>query len=245
MPRIPRNPAVKKFSRKGWKILPKVKKTVRQSVVTPKLARKIAKSVMIKKTEQKYFDFNHGKVELNHNSYLISGVKINVTGNNQLPGQGDTDNARDGNKIYVSGVSIPMMLYTKVDNPNTKFRVICFRYAQSHNPFASYDSLFENISGNCMLDRVNPDLVTVLFEKIIGNGKYVSNQIADEITLFKKFWIPIKRTFTFRADNTQSYNSPSYHYGIVVVGFDTYGTVNDGTNVGAVQLWQRLYFKDL
>lgn len=230
---------------KYGKQLPKVVTKLRRSVATPRLVRKIAKSVLLGKTEQKYFDYNHGKLEMNHNSYTLNGVKINMTSTNFLPTQGDTDNSRDGNKIYVSGISVPMMLYTKVDNPNTKFRVIAFKYAQGYNPFASYDSLFDPITNNVMLDRINPDLVKIVFDKIVANGKYISNQIADEITLFKKFWIPIKRTFTFRADNTQSYNSPSYHYGIVVVGYDTYGTVNDGTNVGAVQLWQRLYFKDL
>lgn len=245
MPRIPRNPAVKKFSRKGWKILPRVKKTVKQSVVTPAAARRIAKNVMLKKSEQKYIDYNHGKTEINHNAYATNAVRINLTDQARLPTQGDTDNSRDGNKIYVSGISVPMMLYTKGDNPNTKFRVICFRYSQGYNPFATYEALFDNIANNVMLDRINPDTTKVIFDKIVANGKYVSNTATDEITLFKKYWIPIKKTFVFRADNSQLFNYPSYNYGIVVVGYDTYGTIQDGATVGACQLWSRLYFKDL
>lgn len=247
MSKIPRNPAAKKFSRKGWKkSLPKVSKVTKQSVVTPAAARKIAKKVMIKNTEQKYVDTNIAKLELYHNSYLTNALKINLTDPTAcLPSQGDTDNTRDGNKIYVSGISLPMMLYAKGDRLNTKFRVIAFRYAQGYNPFATYESLFENISGNTMLDKVNPDVVKILFDKIVTCGKINPGSTGqDEITVFRKYWIPIKRNFTFRADNTQYYNNPSYHFGLVVVAYDTYGTVQTD-NIGAVQVWSRLYFKDV
>lgn len=230
---------------KGSKNKVKVTQTRKVSVATPSQVRRIAKKVLMGKTEQKHFDFNWGKGEINHNAYVLNSIKLNLTDSSVLPQQGDTDNSRDGNKIYISGVSVPMMLYTKAENPNTKFRVIAFKYNQGYNPFGTYEALFDNISGNVMLDKVNPDTVKIIFDKIVANGKYVSNTNTDEITLFKKYWIPIKKTFTFRADNSQNYNAPAYHYGLVVVAYDTYGTLTGTTNVAACQVWSRTYFKDL
>lgn len=229
----------------GSKNKPKISLTKKVTVTTPSQVRKIAKKVLLKKTEQKYLDRDLGKTELNHNAYLTNSYKVILSDQAALPTQGDSDNNRDGNKIYVSGISVPMMLYTKADNPNTKFRVIAFKYNQGYNPFGTYEALFDNISGNVMLDKVNPDTVKIIFDKVIANGKYVSSTNTDEITLFRKFWIPVKKTFTFRADNSNQFNSPGYHYGLVVVAYDTYGTVTNGVTVGAVQLWQRLYYKDL
>lgn len=193
-------------------------------------------------------DYNYGKTELYHNAYATGTFLQNVLASANLPSQGDTDNTRDGNQIYVSGISVPMMLYTKGDRLNTKFRIICFRYRQGYNPFATYESLFENISGNVMLDKINPDLVKVIFDKIVGN----SNQLTftggtgnDEQTRFKKFWIPIKRKFVFQADDSRDRSAPPFNIGLVVLTYDTYGSVQNVDNISAVQVWQRLYFKDI
>lgn len=232
----------------GSKNKPKVSKTIKQTVTTPAMVRRIARKVIMKNTEQKFFDLNIGKTELYHNSYVINSFKHNTLGTNCLPPQGDTDNSRDGNAIYVSGISLPMMLYTKGDRLNTKFRVICFRYSQGYNPFATYESLFDNISGNCMLDKVNPDLVKVIFDKIIGNSNLqtlTGGSGNDEQTRFRKFWIPIKKKFVFRDDASQAFNRPLYNIGLVVLAYDTYGSIQNTENIGAVQLWQRLYYKDV
>lgn len=233
---------IPKKSKKQLKL--KVSRSV--AVATPKDVRKIAKNVIMKNTEQKYFDWNHGKTELYHNSYTIGGKFLNVLDNAILPTQGDTDNSRDGNQIYVSGVSIPMMLYTKGDRLNTKFRVIAFKYSQGYNPNATYEALFDNISGNVMLDKVNPDTVKIIFDKTIGNTRLFPGGTGnDELTMFRKFWIPIKRKFTFRADNSTYFNTPNFNIGVAVVAYDTYGSITGTDNIGAVQLWTRLYFKDV
>ena len=236
----------KRAKLQSGKTLPKVTKKVKQSVVTPKACAQIAKNVLYKNTEQKTFDWSHGKTELYHNAYTVGGKFLNVLDSGILPTQGDTDNSRDGNQIYVSGVSVPMMLYTKGDRLNTKFRVICFRYSQGYNPYSTYEALFDNISGNVMLDKVNPDTTKIIFDKIVGNSKMFPGGTGnDELTIFKKFWIPIKRKFIFRADNSTYFNTPNYNIGLVIVAYDSYGSVQNVDNVGAVQLWTRLYFKDL
>lgn len=228
--------------------LPKVTTKVKRYVATPKLVRKIAKQVMLGQSEQKFVDTNWSKIELYHNAYVVGAFTANLLSSVCLPAEGSTDNSRDGNKIYISGISVPLMLYTKGDRLNTKFRVICIKYSQGYNPFANYTALFDNISGNVMLDKPNPDLVKVIFDKTIGNSNFqtaTGSTGNDEQTRFKKFWVPIKRYFTFRDDNTQQYNKPAHNIGLIVVAYDTYGSIQTTDNVGAVQLWQRLYFRDV
>jgi hypothetical protein len=206
----------------------------------------LIKKVTLKTNELKYKDTNFGKAELYHNVHYNSYWVLTDFG----PSQGVADDQRIGNQINMSGVKITMMFYTKADRPNTKFRVIVYSAPYgSSPPGTAYGSLFDNVTGNVMIDSMNKDRVKVLKSfmvypkgvsaNLIGDGTTIDNK---EVTCFRKFWIPYRTKVRYPDDGsaTELTNRSIY---VMIMAYDSYGTlVTD--NVGAVQSWQRLYYRD-
>lgn len=227
----------RRYKKKTYKTKPKPKALTANSI------KSFVRKAILKKTETKHVDRDHGQANLAHQSFPLSFTKSLLT-TTTLPAQGQTEYTRDGNKIHLKGIMLRCMFYSNGSYPNTKFRVIVVKHRRGYNPAATYTSLFDNVSGNLMLDSVDADKCKVVIDRIIQNNKVVSNTIADEITTFRKFYIPINKTMRFESDTSVEYSAPLFNYQVFIFGYDTYGTIFE-TGVGGCQVWQRTYFKDL
>lgn len=206
----------------------------------------LIKRVSIKQNELKYVDYNHGKTELYHN--IHNGVGINLI--QYGPVQGDGSGQRVGNSINLSGVKLTLMFYTKAVRPNTKFKLIIYSAPMNtFNPNAGYSVLFDNVTGNVMIDNMDKDCVKVHKTMMIYPKNISANlvgfpeaELATEVTQFRKVWIPYRTKVKYQNDTSAAEITNRTFY-CLIMAYDTYGTlVTD--NIGAVQCWQRMYYRD-
>lgn len=235
---------MKRAPRRYKKRVYKTKRTRKPKVLTANSIKSFVRKAIIKKTETKHVDKDWGQFNLAHQSFVAGTFTKSLLTTTTLPAQGQTEYTRDGNKIFLKGIGLRCMFYSNSERPNTKFRVICVKHRRGYNPAASYTSLFDNVSGNMMLDSVDTDKCKVVFDKIIQNNKVVSNTFTDEITTFRKFYIPINKNMRFESDSSVEYSAPLHNYQFFIFGYDTYGTFQE-VAVGGCQVWQRTYFKDV
>lgn len=206
----------------------------------------LIKKVSLKQNELKYVDTDHGKTELYHN--IHNGIQINATSHG--PAQGDGDAQRIGNSINLSGIKLTFMFYSKMDRPNTKFRVIVYSAPYNQYPPAiSYASLFDDVTGNVMIDSMDKDVVKVHKNMLVYPKNISANlvgfpeeEMAKEVTSFRKIWIPYRTKVRFQDDTSTSELTNRSFY-VLVMAYDTYGTLTTD-NIGAVQCWQRYYYRD-
>ena len=234
-----------KYRKKSSKSKKAYKKSLYKSAKTKSLISLI-KKVSLKQNELKYTDFDHGKTELYHNVH--NNVQIVATSHG--PVQGDGDDQRIGNSIQLSGIKLTLMFYSKADRPNTKFRLIVYSAPyESYPPATSYGNLFDNVTGNVMIDSMDKDAVKVhknmlIYPKNISANlvAFPEEEVAREVTSFRKVWIPY-RTKVRYANNGAYTELTNRSFYVLVMAYDTYGTLSTD-NIGAVQCWQRFYYRD-
>ena len=78
-----------------------------------------------------------------------------------MPAQGDGSNGRNGDSIVSKRYKIRMLIANKGDRPNVTYRLVVF--AARAGTSNTYGNVFENISGNVLLDSVNSDRCTINF----------------------------------------------------------------------------------
>ena len=177
-----------------------------------------------------------------HNNYLSGSFNPVLNGITQLPPQGDGDSNRTGNDILAQGIQLKGMFGCKQDRHNCTFRVLAYKCTKGMS-IGSYSSVFDNQTGNVMLDGVDKDRVKVIFDKKVHYKPINPSPDGKEITIFRKFLIPQKTAYKFYDDGVQD---NSYQYDIHTVCFlayDAYGTLITD-NIGYVQCWSRFYFKE-
>lgn len=225
----------KRFYRKSSKGISKTKSLV-----------SLIKKVALKQNELKYVDHDYGKTELYHNIHNSFGATLLNNG----PAQGDGDNQRVGNSINLSGIKLTFMFYSKGDRPNTKFRLIVYSapYNQ-YTPASGYGALFDNVTGNVMIDSMDKDCVKVhknmlIYPKNISANltAYPEPETNKEVTSFRKVWVPYRTKVRFQ-DNSSTNELTNRSFYVLVMAYDTYGTLTSD-NIGAVQCWQRFYYRD-
>lgn len=209
-------------------------------VVTRNRIRGIKQTVMRMK-ETHFVDYNYGKTELYHNMFLGAFLQ-SLNDTTRLPSQGDGDSNRTGNDIYARGIQVKMQFGLKQDRHNTTFRVLVFKTTKGYNVGGSYTNVFDNQTGNVMLDAIDKDRVTVLLDKRVSAKPINPSPDGKEITLFRKYWIPHKSLYKFYDDGLRD-NSYPYDIVMLVVAYDAYGSLTTD-NIGYVQAWSRFYFKD-
>lgn len=201
--------------------------------------------------ESKRCDYSWGRQALYHNGggdSLGGAIRYNITAANIggiWPTQGDTEESRDGNDIYVKGITLRMQFNIPADRLNAKFRVAVIRSPKGSNPISSVAGMFDNITGNFMIDPWDKDRIQVVKQIFVAPGKSLNPGTATggkEITHYRKIWIPFNKVVKF-FDNNDTNNSLLHDYHLVIYGYDTWGTL-PGDIVGYCQIWQRLTFKD-
>lgn len=197
------------------------------------------KRTVLKMSELKIKSGTLGENQLYHD---VPGNFGDLFQTSHLPSQGDNEDQRIGNKIFLSGIKVKLMLLQKEDRPNVTWKIWVVKVDQSTN--YQYNTIFDNVSGNMLLDDIDNNRVAkVVYQRTIKRNPTATNgTVGKEWTFPVKFWIPYKREVQFKQDAAQDATLP-YKYLMIIGAYDTQGTqLTD--NIGSVVEYHRLYYRD-
>lgn len=220
---------------------------------TGKIAR-ICRKTIFRMAESKSKAYSHGKTEVYHNVYANTTNPLNTPFG--MPTQGGKDDERSGDRIYVSGFKVRMLLGQKFDRPNVTWKIWVVRQGIQTS---SVSNSWRNVTGNVLLDPSNLDQVKVLYTKTIKFGRstmfktepttapipglpqYTPNEQSLEQTKPISFWIPYRREYKFADNNGTQHNDNPIH--ICIAAYDAYGTLTSD-NIGYVQVFSEMFYRD-
>lgn len=206
-------------------------------------------------------------VQIKHNDFVTLTTKVlKTTEGVQDPTIFNSLN-RIGDKINVKGVKIKMMVELNERYSDVTFRLLLVRCARGDTPTRA--TLFNGLSGNKMLDTINKERYTVLFQKYfkikapnqstvggidvgggVGSGINYANDGDTRLTRATKMisaWIPGKK---FSRTGVITYNNATedpkfFDYHVLLYAYSNYSTLQDIWEIGRVNDYiQTLYFKD-
>ena len=245
------------------------KANISASTLQAAIRRTLYKEAETKNSQSDVSDYQ----QIQHNSF------INIFPNNILattcgpndPTSGNTQN-RIGDKITLLKCSIRMMIELNERYSDVTYRIIVTKSARGDTP--TINTLFKGFSGNKMLDEINYEKYSVIYQKwgklkapnlSMGSGTaqdatssgvyYVADQRQSRATRILKIDIPGSK---FAKGGIIQYEGPTngtlqkfFDYNVFVYAYSNYNTlaptsVSSGYNVLAVNdAFVRLYYKDL
>jgi len=220
--------------RRSQKRNPKRKKAAK----TTSFAKRV-KKIVLKTCELKRAPVNVSKIEVFHNVFL--GHTYLLNNSTTMPPGGGGQTNRIGDSINTIGYKINCLFGQKFDRPNVTWRFMVFQVPKGGS--ITYGDVFRTTTGNIFLDEPNRDHKKVLMSRTFRpNQAGLLNAGQDEYSFFKKFYVPLKKTYKFGpADNAQTHNQPDIYVGISA--YDAFGSlVTD--NIGYVQMFTELEYKD-
>lgn len=256
-----RRKTYKKYGGKA-KVLPAVR-TI-QAVVRRALAKNIeTKNAVISTTDYQ---------QIGHNNFIaleagtLLGMTQGVQDNNIT-----TSQVRIGDEINLKGVSIRMMLELNERYSDVNYRILVIKSAKGDVPTKA--TLYNGLSGNKMLDTIDRERYSVLYEKwgkikndtmSGGAGATQDSSVAEpstgiykgfniytfsRVTKMIKFWLPASK-FTGKSGQIKYENNSSqvkfFDYHVLIYAYSNYTTSELlGYNVLAVNDYvKQIYFKD-
>lgn len=236
--------AAKRARKAGYRRKRMYRSTRGRSKLVPLIKRTI-----LKMAEPKHKDTTHDIIQLYHNSGSPASGQILHTARPikdyfTMPLQGDNDRERNGDHIWMKGISVKLLLGQKADRMNVTFRVCVLECTSEQEP-ATYGDLVDAQTGNSMLDSLNTDRGKIVYQKYVK--KTISPQLdtyggVRELTHFHKFWIPHKKLIKFSDNSSNNQYSGTRMY-LYVFAYDAYGTLLTD-NIAYFQAWSRLYYRD-
>lgn len=217
------------------------KKVYKSKPITKSNVLSIVKKAQLKSAESKFKLRNHGLNTLLHN--VVSYYALNI-GANCLPTQGTADGERIGDKINVGGLFVRMMFFQKLDRHNVSFTVRVLKLSPLGS--TTYGAIFDNTTGNSLIDQINKDACKVLYSKTIK--KIINPDLSGvggadkEFSFTHKFFIPYRKEYVFQTNNSYSHNDTDLY--LQICAYDTYGTLITD-NIANVQILSNLYYKDI
>lgn len=200
-----------------------------------------------KRTEVKKLDYNYGEVSINHNNYSAVPAnkfqnQLQIWGTN-MPVPGTTDADITGSRFKVIGQQLFLQFQIYFDRLNTKFRVMILRYP-SYRTVNAYSDIFDNVTNNILMDPIDKDICTVLYDKVVGLKNVNPTNSTDNVVITRKIWVP-KQKYTVQYENAglNTIKSPRFTDYLIILGYDAFGSLNTDT-IGAVKVSRRLFFVD-
>jgi len=200
--------------------------------------KQLMKKVVFKTCETKRLVTPFTKVEMFHNVFSLSQC---LTLNGNMPSQGSGEHARIGDRINTIAFNVKLLIGQKSDRPNVNFRWFCIQVPKGGA--LPYNSVFNNITNNILLDDLNKDYV-----KILKQGYWRPNQAAlaatgnDEYTFVKKVSIPYRRLVRFGpTDGVTSHNQNDVYFCIMC--YDAFGALITD-NIAYYQAASEMIYKD-
>lgn len=229
----------------------RVKSKIPQKYVSKKMSevavKKIVNKEFRKRTEVKKLDYNYGNVNINHNNY--SAVPANKFQNSlmiwgtNMPVAGTSDGDIIGSRFKVIGQQLFLQFQIVSDRLNSKFRVMILRYP-SYRVVNAYTDIFDNVTNNIMMDPIDKDICTVLYDKVVGIRNINPTNATDNVLITRKIWVP-KQKYTVQYENAglNTVKTPRFTDYLIILGYDAFGSLQTDT-IGSVQVSRRLYFVD-
>ena len=218
---------------------------------------------MIETKEGQHSSANN--IGLAHNNITLvtkgSGAPLNPFESNQGVGDPMEQNLfnRVGDQIMVKGMSIKGFFEGALQRSKVYFRVMLVKYARGDTPTRA--TLFKNDSDNKMLDVVNTERYTIVWQKIFNvsppnppPNTVSATGVAEPGVLagvtgnrIISAWIP-GRKFG-RGGRVQYENAGAnvkfFDYRFFVLAYDWYGTPQDVNTVGKINsMFAKIYYKD-
>lgn len=165
-----------------------------------------------------------------------------------------------GDSINVKGMSIKCFVEGALQRSKVYFRIMLVKFARGDTPDRA--KLFKGDSDNKMLDVVNTERYTIVWQKIFNvsppnppPNTVSATGVAEPGVLagvtgnrIITAWIPGRRFG--KKGNVQYVNQSAtdtkfFDYRFFVLAYDWYGTPQDVNNVGRINsMFSKLYFKD-
>lgn len=249
----------KKYGGKA-RVLPAVRNI--QAVVRRAIAKNNNKMIETKRGCQTSTD----GVEIFHNNFVsLNSTMLFTTNGANDPTLNSSDN-RVGDEINLKGVSIKMMVELNERYTNATFRLLVVKCAKGDTPTRA--TLFNGLSGNKMLDTLNTERYTILFQKYFtiksGNlaGPYSDSggvlpsgtgtrtgDYNSRMTRIIRAWIPgnkFVRSGVIKYEGQGSSSQPKFFdYHCLLYAYSNYSTSQDVYYVGRVNDYiQQIYYKD-
>lgn len=221
----------------------KKKGNKKASNMSTKQLATMMKKVALNTSETKFKNISMPKWELYHNVNKMSSVNISTI----LTSQGDDDDDRIGNEIYLTGIKFRMLLGQKADRPNVTFKVYVVEYDTSQaGVIENEDHFYHRVSQNVLLDAIQSHRFKIL-KAITYKGNLSSLEVgesAKEKTYPLSFWVPMKRKIGFQG-NSGSVVSMGMkdNLRVMIAAYDAYGTLTSD-NIGYAQCCATAYYKD-
>lgn len=244
------------------KVIPAVRTL--QAVVRRAIARNNNKMIETKQGCQTSTD----GIEIFHNSFVtLNSTMLFTTNGPNDPTLNSSDN-RIGDKINLKGVSIKMMVELNERYSDCTFRLFVVKCAKGDAPTRA--TLFNGLSGNKMLDTVNTERYTVIYQKYfqikapntgtLGGGynptgssgiyyQDANGSLLSRATRIVKAWIPGKAFVKSGIVSYEGQGSSSqpkfFDYHCLLYAYSNYGTLQDVYYVARVNDYvQQIYYKD-
>lgn len=272
----------RKFSardRKGYQARMTRQQALRRKIRASNITYKRANAITIagQETKTAMFTINDNQV-IGHNNFIylensLFAMRPGYTSNDFNP-SGSGSGAKGfvvGARYFAKGVSFRFMLENPADRPYVIYRFMVIKAAHGNNPTRA--DLFENVSGNKMIDYIDTDKYTVEYQKWIHvrapnagtqaakniNGTYNAGDFAGNETVMttpkkvvKLYWKCNKhiRLHDYADKETidglaDRLRPKNFNHYVLLYAYDTYGTPQDLTTVGTVNDYvSKVYMKD-
>jgi len=206
--------------------------------------------------------------EIFHNNFIILDPTSNFL--RTVNGAADPmtgDGNRIGDQITVKGISLKMMVELNERFSDVTFRLMLVRSSKGDTPTRA--SLFKGQSGNKMLDGVNTERYSIVFQKIfkikapnfgtaggaettglgtIQLGYYNSDQKLSRATRIVRVYIPGRKfgrggTITYEDQSTSQLKF--FDYTLVLFAYSNFTSSQDAVYVGRINDYiKTLYYTD-
>lgn len=209
---------------------------------------------------------SNANVQLPHNNtYVVANAAGDLNPLRSVNGNDDpmggNSGSRIGDKICLKGLAIRGMVENALGRSKVYFRIMLVRCPRGQAPIRT-NALFKGCSGNKMIDTVNTEKYTIIWQTIFNvstanpapgvltaaSGVPSTGTPAGQGTRLFNAWIPGRKfgkggVITY--EDTSSINPKFFDYRIVILCYDWYGTPQDVNNVGVLnEMYTKMYFKD-
>lgn len=163
-----------------------------------------------------------------------------------IPVQGDSDGQRNGDEIYATGVRIAGTIYVPSTYKTSTYRLFLCEYNDQVFPSGTtindYNSLFHNVSSQTILDTFQHDRIRPKYLKTLKMDRADVRDDQDGTINFK-LWLPLKRKFTFRQDDSPALATGLKNkYTLLVLPYHSH--LSGSVNIGQIRAQATLYYKD-
>lgn len=215
------------------------------------VARRVVLKELNRKSETKNSCFTKTDgLEIAHNNFVECDGNLVKTTQGTSSGEATDTGNRIGDKIWIKGVAIKMMVELNERYSDVTFRLLVLRCGRNDTPTRA--TLFNGLSGNKMLDTLNTERYSVIYQKYFklkapNNGRTVASGsggapqpsgFSDQSLAYETFsrttkiikaWIPgnkiVKGGVLTYEDGTE--NPKFYDYKVVLYAYSNYTTLQD------------------